>query len=84
MKATGYRQCILHRTDWIGYTSRVSYIPEPFGREGKVLKLKDGETWSDGWKVASAGSLRDADLVEHGERAYIYQRDRTDIRRGER
>lgn len=69
MKATGYRQCLLERATIDGYERLVTYLPEPWGREGQVVKLKDGETWTDGWRVLSAGSLQDAELVEAREKA---------------
>jgi len=83
MKATGYRQCLMVKHQQEAIVSRLSYVPEPFCKEGMILKLKDGDYWSDGWKVISAGSLKDADLVEGGSRQHLYHRDQTDLYRGE-
>lgn len=49
-----YRQCRLRKDYKDGsYTEQVSYIPEPFCKEGRVLKLRDPRTntWDNGWVV---------------------------------
>jgi hypothetical protein len=49
--AAKYRQCLLEKS---GTFQRV-WIPLEFAKEGKVLKIRTGETWEDGWKVFEAG-----------------------------
>lgn len=43
-----------------GHLTQVSYIPEKFAVVGKILQLKnDDDTWTDGWRVISAGALNE-------------------------
>lgn len=68
-----YRQCHLKKKkDGETYWEQVSWIPEPYCRVGKVLKLRDekGE-WVDGWQVVSAGSPLPAATVEGMSRDYL-------------
>lgn len=80
-KALNYRQCVLRKKSKDGSTlEQVSWIPESLARIGKVLRLRDdGETWSNGWEVTVAGSLRPANLVEAGSRDYLRTRKASDI-----
>jgi hypothetical protein len=75
-KETFYRQCHLKRHDgW----EQTSYIPEPFCVVGKVLKLRENDEWTDGWKVISAGERRSEEWVEIQSRLYLKTREVTDI-----
>jgi hypothetical protein len=49
-----------------GTTShQVSYIPEPFCVQGKVLKLKDNDgNWDNGWIVESASENRTEEVLD--------------------
>lgn len=50
-----YRQCRLQKKIPNGVREQVSFIPEPFCREGKILKLRDEDgNWENGWKVIFA------------------------------
>lgn len=55
-KQTYYRQCRMRKDNKDGsYSEQVSYIPEPFCKVGKVLKLRDEEgVWDNGWVVEFA------------------------------
>lgn len=63
-KQTFYRQCRLERKVPNGTCHQVSFIPEPYCKVGKVLKLRnsDGE-WENGWVVLGAGDKRDGSLL---------------------
>jgi hypothetical protein len=51
-----YRQCKLCKVEEHGISIRVSYIPEKYAVIGKTIRLKeDDDTWTDGWRVDSAG-----------------------------
>lgn len=59
-----YRQCKLIKTVENGQIHLVSYIPEKFAVEGKIVKLKNEfDEWEEGWKVESAGQLVDEDFL---------------------
>ena len=64
MKTEFYKQCILERRDNSSITRTISWIPEKFAIEGKILKLKDYGAWTDGWKVVAAFSRTKSGLVE--------------------
>lgn len=53
-----YRHCQLVKPTATGEMVMVSWIPEPFAEVGRVLKLKQGKTWDDGWVVRTAGANR--------------------------
>lgn len=47
-----YKQCRLRKDNKDGsYSEQVSYIPEKFCVKNKILKLKDGTKWDNGWVV---------------------------------
>lgn len=62
-KSIFYRQCQLRKDNKDGsYMEQVSYIPEPYCQEGKVVKLRDSEgVWDNGWVVISASQHRHED-----------------------
>lgn len=75
-----YRQCRLRKKTPDGYMETTSWIPEPFCKVGKVLKLKndDGE-WVDGWVVDMASDPKPAEWVEAHERDFKKNRKYSDI-----
>ena len=38
-----------------GTITQTSYIPDRFAHVNNVVKLKDGDTWIDGWKITHVG-----------------------------
>ena len=66
MKKSGYHQCELVRENPLGEIREIAYIPEKFAVEGLRLKIKNGETWEDGWKVVAK--------QEHGKLHLIKER----------
>ncbi len=55
MKDIFYRQCRMSRKNEI----QVSWIPEKFAVQNKVLKLKNyKDEWENGWIVENVGSSR--------------------------
>lgn len=57
MKDTPYKQCLLHKRDGDGVLVDHSWIPAKFAVVGKVLKLKLGGVWVDGWVVVEVWPL---------------------------
>ena len=48
-----YRQCRLVKRLREGQSVQMSYIPDEFAREGRVVKLRDeAGDWDDGWVIA--------------------------------
>jgi hypothetical protein len=81
-KAKFYRQCTLRKKSEKGYLEQVSWIPEPFCVEGKVLKLREEgtENWDDGWVVYGKPSEPlEAEKVEQNSRTYLKTRKASDI-----
>ena len=75
-----YRQCKLRKIIADIYYETTSFIPEPFCKVGKTLKLKDDNgVWDDGWVVISAGEQTSDRLVELISQAYRKSRKTTDI-----
>jgi hypothetical protein len=61
-----------------------TWIPEVFAEVGKVLKLKENDRWSDGWKVMKVYSRRESTEVSERSKDYKKQRKASDIARGSR
>jgi hypothetical protein len=55
---TFFRQCELEKSTSAERLSQVCWIPEKYAAVGRILKLRDGADWSDGWKVLSVGATR--------------------------
>ena len=47
-----YKQCTLKK----GNTQKVSWIPSKYAKLNKILKLKRGDVWTDGWEVISVST----------------------------
>jgi hypothetical protein len=50
-----YRQCRLVKQMRNGEMIQTSYIPAEFARRGRVVKLRNEDTWDDGWEVRVVG-----------------------------
>jgi hypothetical protein len=75
-----YRQCRLQKRVGDTTSEQVSFIPEPYGVVGKILKLRDGDgVWDDGWVVVAAGERQPAAHVESHARDYLKTRAASDI-----
>ena len=69
---TFYRQCGLSK----GSLRQVSWIPEQFATEGRIVRLLE----DDGWRVDSVGESRKSDdFVRAHERDHAGHRARTDV-----
>lgn len=79
-----YSQCILEKKLPNSRLEQVAYIPAKFAVVNKVLRLKEKDTWDDGWVVKSIGPLEPAEKVEHDSRNYLRIRQAIDMMRGER
>ncbi|TWU54918.1 hypothetical protein Poly51_36500 [Rubripirellula tenax] len=65
-----YVQCAMRRIIAGGSERTTSYIPMPFAKLGKVLKLRDdSDRWVDGWVVECVG-----DLIVEGDSVPDYRR----------
>ena len=75
--STHYKQCTLRqlKSNWV----RTSWIPEQFAVEGRILEIKEGEEWTDGWKVVDVFTRASEDYVREHERDYTRQREASDI-----
>ena len=58
---TFYRQCVLNRLAPKGRMQQVAWIPEQFATVARVLRLRIGGTWVDGWIVSSVSDQRVTD-----------------------
>ncbi len=59
-----YRQCRLVKKIRDGEMIQTSYIPAEFARAGRVVKIREGDTWDDGWQVRIVGgSLTEDELT---------------------
>lgn len=75
-----YVQCRLNKPSPEGGTSyRTAWIPEKFAQEGRILKLKIGEDWSDGWKVIDTWGRKSSKEMSERSRYHLTQRDASDI-----
>lgn len=72
-----YKQCTLRhiKSNWV----RTSWIPEEFAQEGKILAMKEGEEWVDGWKVTDVFTRASESYVREHERDYKSQREASDV-----
>lgn len=70
-----HAQCLLRR----GQAHQVAFIPESFAKTGKTLKLKEGESWVDGWRVISVFSRMSSVALAERSRDYLHQRKASDI-----
>lgn len=70
-------QCVLERHN----TQLVSWIPERFAVQGKILKIKTCEGWSNGWSVKTVYgcSKKSVDEVDRMNTDYRHQREASDI-----
>lgn len=56
-----------------GEEKYVAYLPTDFAKVGKVVCLKFGEEWRDGWLIDSVGPVRnmtDMDLSREDHKRY--------------
>lgn len=74
-----YVQCGLRRKLADGTLRAVSYLPQPFAKTGRVLKLKDDRgAWTDGWVVEEVGlAIVDGDDVPDSHKAIRNHRKQT-------
>jgi hypothetical protein len=70
-----HAQCLLRR----GQAHQVAFVPESFARSGKTLKLKEGDSWVDGWLVVSVFSRMSSSALTERSRDYLRQRRYSDI-----
>lgn len=61
-----YRQCRLVKRLRDGQSVQMSYLPEEFAREGRIVKLRNEQgDWDDGWVISLVGrEMKSEDLHE--------------------
>lgn len=75
-----HRQCILERKNKDGSISRqCTWLPEKFAAVNKVVELKEGNEWEDGWIVKEVHSRKLSDEVNLHSRDFTKQRKASDI-----
>ena len=74
------RQCNLSRQTPEGRQTLVAWIPEKFAQEKRVLKLKEGDQWENGWVVNSIGTaLVSDDIITERSQDYKNTRKASDV-----
>lgn len=59
-----YRQCRLVKKVRDGEMIQTSYIPAELAHAGRIIKIREGTEWNDGWLVRVVGnSLTDEELT---------------------
>jgi hypothetical protein len=75
-----YIQCRLEQIiDSDSFSYRTAWIPERYARKGRVLRIKQGDVWADGWEVTETYVKKPARVVEATERDYLKQRSVSDV-----
>lgn len=80
MNTYNMRHCTLEKKLGSGTMTTVSWIPEEFAKVGRVVKLKNGDEWSDGWTVKQVPNFSmSSDVVAKIERSHKDHRKVSDI-----
>ena len=58
-----YVQCTLRR----GQVRHVSWIPHKYAKYGRLLRLREGDEWQDGWIVEAVHSF----TIQESELPYV-------------
>lgn len=61
-----YRQCSLSKPVGTGRKLHMAFLPTEFAKVGRIVGLKFGDEWVEGWRVDSVGPVRtvlDVDLA---------------------
>lgn len=53
-----YIQCVLKKSEFDKVLYQTSWIPAKFAILGKFLKLKENNSWDNGWEIISLGSIK--------------------------
>jgi hypothetical protein len=71
-----YRQCRLVKKIRNGESIQTSYIPAEFATLGRVVKIREGDTWDNGWEVRIVGgSLTEEQLTELSQAHRKFERE---------
>lgn len=83
MSKEEYRvQCRLRKqkpTPESGFSYQVTWLPEKFATVGRIVKLKKGEQWDDGWEVINVWQRLSAKEIRERSRYHLTQRRASDI-----
>jgi len=75
MNKETYTQCLLKKDN----SYQISWIPTKYAKCDKVLELKTGGKWENGWTVEKTMTTQSSDIVESNSREYRTHRKVTDI-----
>jgi len=78
-KEVMYRQCRLEKKTQTGVSEQVSWIPSRYAVVGRILELKEGESWDNGWQVISAGAEQDGAYLIDRSQDYKRTRSASDV-----
>jgi len=64
-----------------GVSVQMTWIPEEFAKEGKILELKNPQTgeWDNGWTVEKVYARSEESYVRERSQDYKHQRKASDI-----
>jgi len=78
-----FLQCAMERKEGDAKETLVSWLPQKFAQQGRVLKLQNRESkiWTDGWIVKSVNKHMplDEEIVVKRSMAHTKQRGVSDI-----
>ena len=80
-KSAMYQQCKIEKTTAAGVSSRVIWGPSEYTVVGKPVKVEEDDgSWTTDWTVVAVfGEPIDEKIVNHNSRAYLRQREASDI-----
>ena len=52
------KQCTLEKKSGVVTVSTVSWIPDKFAEEGRLIDIKEAGQWSKGWKVGKVNPMK--------------------------
>ena len=84
--SVAYRQCHLVQPRARAELHYTTWLPETYARVGEFVRLRQADgSWGDNWRVESVGPWTlPEEHMRKAERAYLKQRNASDIGRAER
>ena len=72
-------QCLMEKKTNSGTLSQLSWIPEKFAIDKKIVKIKEGKEWNDGWIIKKVCHRMEDEEQAKLERVWKKHREVTDI-----
>lgn len=80
MNGYDMKQCALTKSTKQGKSYIVSWIPASYARLGRIVKVKEGNVWLEGWTVSNVYNLtKKSDEVLRDRDHYRTQRQASDV-----